>query len=157
VKGELTETKQRTEAVSSVLLNVAEQTFTRYLGIFGISAVFLNYLSTISRGTLDDVLRNPGWETLLYWTSSRRSVLVCNGRPPPYRQAFVSRYLTPLNAVRRTVVSNGTRDANFITHRRRLLTSFYPSVTPVGAETHTAYSYSSLKENIILNHRPSIV
>jgi hypothetical protein len=54
------------------LLNVAEQTFTGYLGIFGIFVVFkfFIYFSTISRGTLDSVVRNarvprdPGWETL---------------------------------------------------------------------------------------------
>jgi hypothetical protein len=48
------------------LLNVADQTFTRYSGIFGIFATFqfFLYFTTISRGTLDDVLWNPGWETL---------------------------------------------------------------------------------------------
>jgi hypothetical protein len=40
-----------------------------FRGIFGIFrgiSIFLFIYSTISRGTPDDVLRNPGWETLVW-------------------------------------------------------------------------------------------
>jgi hypothetical protein len=65
--------KQNKEAVGSTrrllqYCQLPDKKHTIFRGIFGIFrgiSKFLFIYSTISRGTPDDVLRNPGWETLL--------------------------------------------------------------------------------------------